>query len=352
MRRASIRLWAAAESPPATDRCFRPPWRQLDCPVTYGWLHQPRRQTLGFLLALATIVAPTHAEPAGPHPQRPVADARISAPWDNSQIVITTTQRLAGAIDSITWNGKEFINSADHGRQLQSASNFEIDGVFHPETFNPTEAGSRADGASSSSTSQLLFLLARGRQLQTISQMAFWLRPGERSEGHLATNTTDLSNHTLTKRVTIGYRDLPNVIQYDVVFGLPIDEAHRFAQFEALTGYMPPEFSRFLTWNPDTTTTHPLSDGPGEQPLPIVFSTASGSHAMAIYAPLQGTPTPPAFGRWNYPAARVVKWNCVFRYRSQTQLPSRDYPFQCFVVIGSLESVTTSLARLHAQFSN
>ncbi|SVC63015.1 uncharacterized protein METZ01_LOCUS315869, partial [marine metagenome] len=51
-------------------------------------------------------------------------DAQIRAKSGSSEIVITTTSRLAGAIHSLTWNGREFIDSADHGRQLQSAANF------------------------------------------------------------------------------------------------------------------------------------------------------------------------------------------------------------------------------------
>ena len=32
---------------------------------------------------------------------------------------VSTSERCAGAIDSVTYKGKEFINSYDHGRQLQ-----------------------------------------------------------------------------------------------------------------------------------------------------------------------------------------------------------------------------------------
>ena len=82
-------------------------------------------------------------------------DAQIRAKAGPSEIVITTTSRLAGAIHSLTWNGREFIDSADHGRQLQSAANFDAGSRFSPETFNPTEAGSRFDGAGPKSTSVL-----------------------------------------------------------------------------------------------------------------------------------------------------------------------------------------------------
>ncbi|MBC7371271.1 MAG: hypothetical protein H7326_06890 [Bdellovibrionaceae bacterium] len=40
------------------------------------------------------------------------------------QIVIATGDQFAGAIDSVIWDRKEFINRDDHGRQLQSASIF------------------------------------------------------------------------------------------------------------------------------------------------------------------------------------------------------------------------------------
>ena len=90
-------------------------------------------------------------------------DAQIRAKAGPSEIVITTTSRLAGAIHSLTWNGLEFIDSTDHGRQLQSASNFDAGSRFVPETFNPTEAGSRFDGAGPKSSSVLLALTAKGR---------------------------------------------------------------------------------------------------------------------------------------------------------------------------------------------
>lgn len=95
-------------------------------------------------------------------------DSSISAPALGSTISISTSSRLAGAIGSLTWNGKEFINQDDHGRELQSASAF--DGLG--ECFNPTEAGSLADNATS--TSILIGLEAVGNNLQTTSQMAFW----------------------------------------------------------------------------------------------------------------------------------------------------------------------------------
>lgn len=289
-----------------------------------------------------------------PDAATPDGNATIKGPAGSSEIVIKTTPRLAGAIDSLTWNGKEFINSFDHGRQLQSASNLNAGTPILAETYNPTEAGSRDDGRGDTSSSQLLELRTTPNELITSSKMAFWLAPGEKSGPNPAKNTTILSNHKLAKRVKIGSENLPNVISYEVTFTLPLNERHTEAVFEALTGYMPPEFSEFLQYNPKTKELDPLDDGPGEIPFPIVFSVPGGSHAMGIYAPPQPLPhvTGPTFGRFRFNAENVVKWNCVFRAADKTGIKTGKYTFQMYVIVGDLNSVRDSMRKLHRKFEH
>ncbi len=297
------------------------------------------------LAAVAFLLAPLAALAA----ELPDGNATIRATAGPSEIVITTTSRVAGAIHSLTWNGREFIDSADHGRQLQSASNLDCGTPITSETFNPTEAGSRRDGAGEKSSGRLLHWRVGPNSLQTKSQMAFWLAPGEKSGPNLAKNTTVLSNHMLVKRVRIGYKNLPHVISYDVTFSLPVGERHTRAVFEALTGYMPPEFAKFLQFNAKTGEMEPLSDGPGEVPRPVVLSLPGGSHAMGIYAPPQPMAriTGPTFGRWRFVPEKVVKWNCVFRLTNDRGITPGEYSFRMFVIVGDLETVKLSLRALH-----
>lgn len=276
-------------------------------------------------------------------------DTSIRAPFAGSEISIRTTTRLAGAIHSLTWNGKEFIDSTDHGRQLQSASSFDAGSPFAVETFNPTEAGSVDDGAGPKSSSRLLHMISTDNSLQTTSQMAFWLSPAGTSGGKPAKNTTILSDHLLTKRVVIGHGKLQNVLAYDVTFSLPLGETHHYAQFEAVTGYMPAEFSRFWKFNPQLLQLEPLDDGPGEQSFPVVLATEDGSHAMGVIArdSTPGGMQGPGYGRFRFPDAKVVKWNCVYRLRDEIgQIAARDYSFRQFVIVGDLTSVTSSLAAI------
>ncbi len=294
-------------------------------------------------------------------PLRPVlaeeldGNASIRASVGGSELVVKTTHRLAGAIDSVQWNGQEFINSFDHGRQLQSACSFDHGAAqpFWAESFNPTEAGSRADGAGEKSSSKLLRISTRGNVLSTTIQMAFWLAPGEESSGRPALNKTVLSNHTVTKWVRIGFQNLPNVIDYEVLFHVPPGERHTFAQFEALTGYMPPEFERFWKFLPATGKLEPLDDGPGEQQYPVVFSNAAGTHAMGVYSPSQPSPgfEGAGYGRFRFPAERVVKWNCVFRERNEQGIAAGDHPFRVYCAIGTLDDVRNTLAALVEKFT-
>ncbi len=279
----------------------------------------------------------------------PSGDAVIRGAFRESEIVITTTSRLAGAIHSLKWNGREFIDSTDHGRQLQSASSFDNTAQAGAETFNPTEAGSRADGAGAKSSSRLLEIIAAGPLLRTRSQMAFWLAPGERSEGQLARNTAILSEHVLEKEVRIGARGMPNVIEYSATFIVPANEPHRTAQFEALTGYMPAEFERFWTFDAAAGKLDPLTDGPGEQPRPVVLSTRDGSHAMGIFSTPHKGVNGPSYGRWRFKAERVVKWNCVFREKADVGIAPGVHRFTMFVPIGTLADVEAAMKKLAAK---
>lgn len=292
---------------------------------------------------------------ADPSPAASEGNAVIRRKAGDSEIVITTTSRLAGAIDSLTWNGKEFIDSFDHGRQLQSAASFDCgkSGEFWAERFNPTEAGSRSDGVGPTSSSRLLHLQVRDNELSTITQMAFWLAPGQKSSGRPALNQKILSNHLVSKKVRIGYQDLDQVLDYRVTFTVPREEHHTFAQFEALTGYMPAEFETFWKLNPKTGKLQPLDDGPGEQNFPVILSTRDGKYAMGVYSPAQPSPgfEHAGYGRFRFAPQKVVKWNCVFRVRNPQGIAAGDHAFQVFVAVGTREDVRRSILKLEKKFA-
>jgi hypothetical protein len=282
--------------------------------------------------------------------QAPVVsgDAELSGTIGGKPLVIRTTSRLAGAIDSIKWAGVEFIDSHDHGRQLQSALNADVAGVFHVECYNPTEAGSVVDALGPKSTSRLEFLSVKDGALSTRTRMAYWLAPGMKSGGKLALNTTLLSDHVLTKQVHIGRPGMDHVLDYKVTFTVPSDRPHKFLQFEALTGYMPMAFSEELRFDAQTATLVPLPRRDGEQRDPVVLSTPSGSHAMGVFSPASA----PSYGRFRFEGRdQVMKWNCVFRLRQADPIKPGDYSFPLYVVIGTREDCRRTLAALTREFA-
>jgi hypothetical protein len=252
-------------------------------------------------------------------------------------IAITASARFAGAISSLTWNGVEVIDSSDHGRELQSA--LHLNGLG--ECYNPTEAGAASDWFVSSS--RLLSISARDNTLQSRSRMAFWVAPGKSSRScpH-PKNTTALSDHELIKTVTM----TSNVIAHDVTFQVP--RHYDSAIFEVLTAYLPDTFNTFWTYDPRFDELKPLSDGPGEQPYPVIISTEDRRFALGVYSQDLPQPSRPrgGYGRWRFKNERVTKWNCVFRAR-RIQPGARS--FRCYTIVGNVDDVRAAMRELARQ---
>ncbi|GJD93948.1 hypothetical protein OCOJLMKI_1146 [Methylobacterium iners] len=305
---------------------------------------------VAILLVAGTVHLPARAEDAATV-RWPAQGARaeIRGPFRGSDIVVSTSSRTAGAIDSMTWAGREFVNAYDHGRELQSAASFDGYG----ECFNPTEAGSDKDGTGATSTSWLAEVRTGQNWLQTKSQMAFFLMPGQTTPGcpkGPGPYSTLRSDYALTKRVSIGVHGIANAIEYRATFSVP--RAHSSAGYEVATAYMPPNFTRFWTYDPSRRELLPLSDGPGEQSIPVILATEDGSHAMGVYSPALPQASFPnlGYGRWSFtdlpgPGNATVKWNCVLR---EDNLSPGDRTFICYVLIGTLDDVQAGMSALQA----
>lgn len=281
---------------------------------------------------------------------KPLGDASIGIDVDGSELRIKTTGRVAGAIDSLTWKGKEFVDSFDHGRQIQSACSFDAmdPGPFWAERFNPTEAGARLDATGPTSTSRLLDFWVLGQEIRSSNQMAFWLAPEELSYGRIALNRQRQSDHILHKRIRLGAFEDKHIIELAITFEIPDHERHRLSQFEVLTGYMPPEFSKFLALRgPDSKWT-PLDEGPGEQASPVVFSTPDERFAMGVVMVGGGGEgyEGPGYGRFVFREEKVVKWNCVMRFRQTPEIRERKHSFCVLLVVGDLQDVQNGIVAI------
>ena len=278
-------------------------------------------------------------------------DFSVSRTVFGSKLRVKASRRTAGAVSSITFRGVEYLNAFDHGRELQSALSF--DGLG--ECYNPTEAGSNPDGRGGTSSTRLLSAHASGRVLTTEADLAFWLRPGQaypqgcggRREFTAAQNAGITGGYVMRKRVTLGVGKIANAMEYEAEFTIP--RAHASATYEFATGYMPPEFGLFFTFDPAAGRLAGLSDGPGEQALPVILATADRRAAMGVWSP-----DPKAsYGRFKFlgnPGVagwNTVKWNCVFRAKN---VPPGVWGNRCFVAVGTVEEVTSAITALYARY--
>lgn len=262
------------------------------------------------------------------------ADRVAAAPG----LEIRTSAQFAGAVSSLSFRGREYVDTADHGRELQSAASFDGFG----ECFNPTEAGNAADARKPTSSSRLLSARTGPGWLETRVDMAFWLLPGTdygKTCGTAAgvtraVNRTVTGGYLLDKRMSARGNLLTDRVTYTV------PAAHRGATFEAATLYTPAVFSRRYLVNPATGA---LLDATrdGEQPFPVILATADGLDAVGLWSPRlpQG-----GYGYGVFMFPDTSKINCV--YREGAIQPGQRFTYTCVFAFGTLGEVQRTLLRL------
>lgn len=275
--------------------------------------------------------------------QVPLGNLTAERPALGSTIRVETSARFGASVSSVTFRGRQYVDSRDHGRELQSASSF--DGLG--ECFNPTEAGSVADGDKLTTSTKILAGEAGPGWIKTRVDMAFWLPPNydyKKQCGMTPTVTHSMNKglrggHILDKRIDIGERELPNVIVDNVTYTVP--EAHGSATFEAATWYTPKDFSKRYTLNPDTGALQPTTTF-GEQQFPVILATEDGGSAVGVFSrflPQGGR----GYGTFSFPDTNKI--NCVFREKPIGA--GKTYSYVCDFAIGTLEEVKRAITELH-----
>jgi hypothetical protein len=271
----------------------------------------------------------------------------------NDIISVSTTWRTAGAIDSVVFKNREFINSYDHGRQLQYA----LSTNDQDESFNPTEAGSCDDDIGAYTSSVLDYVHVSGATMATQTMPAFWRKPnvpcGFAGKAP-AVNTKSVSDYRMNKRVQVGYAGLPHAIQFS--FQLYVPENVKKITLEAPTGYLTGDFTSFYTYQPATSklTAFPANTENGLQDLPLIVATPDGAYAMGCYAPDAPEPagTSIIYGHFplkNYtfstPVQSTTKWNIYVRTGPVAAATTLN--FRTFVIAGTLDDVKSTMTQLY-----
>lgn len=257
-------------------------------------LHRRHAMMLGSILSLPSMTACGGGDPDEKDPER------ISMEYGVLKVSSNLTQ-FAGAIDSIIYDGKEFVNSFDHGRLFQTA--LQIDG--YGECFNPTEAGSFADGGRMESTSVLESIGLGDNMLRTQVRAASWVVA---PDGNALCPRGAMPNPRQPTDTLI-YKRIELVSGNKINWHVSIDcrEAKEKVGVEILTGYLPEDFNALYSVNPKSLkltkrTTWKLdspndgypdggtyiSGSPSHEPM--IWTTSDGSFALGILRPKEIIP--------------------------------------------------------------
>lgn len=278
-------------------------------------------------------------------------DLSISAAVFGDTLTVTASgSRFAGSIASLRYRGVEYVDIADHGRQIQSA--LSVDNLG--ECYNPTEAGTARDGTALTSSSRLLSLSNVGNVLQSVNQPAFWLAPGTDykapcglTQFRTAQNTTVLSDYRIFRTMSFYGPSIPNLLNVNVGFTFP--ENRSSASIETLTGYLPASFSVFLELNRSNmglVRLSPDQSGAANRMTrnPVIISTPDGRNAMGVISPEIEAPTnalPAYYAYYKWPNL-VSKWSCAV---VRTKLMAgTTLNFGCHIAVGTVDEVVAALA--------
>lgn len=308
-------------------------------------------------LASVSLSATGYAEVSG--------DATISAPVLGSTLTIKTSSQFGGAISSLKWGGKEFVNDWDHGRQFSTNASF----FNRYECYNAYETGSKDDGQKPTSSAKVLSLTASGNTLTSTTQMCWYLSTRNPRLGYgdecgdpsqflpCPPYTGPLSNYRVQKTVTIGLAGISNVITYSSVVSIPETVQKGIVQ---VTTVLPWEFSNLMTFDVVSKDYRGIGSYAGEDDGVKVLSTSDGAYAMGYYTPelLQRYGNGSEGGyRWglvppdpNYPDPDFPCAGLGGEFRFESSGPG-DSSNRSYLVIGDVNQVKEGLIALHNVFA-
>jgi hypothetical protein len=270
-------------------------------------------------------------------------------------VVAASADRYAGAIDSVTFRGVEYINNYDHGRSLSVA--LQPDGLG--ECYNPTEPGSYDDASNLTSSSILLSISNASNVLTTQTNMVNWLRPGEASHTPcsgvnppVGVNPTYISNYILSKTVSFYGSSVPNLFIDNISISVP--DTHYSTNTEAATPYLPSQFSVFLNYDRMSGTLTRLAASandpatgsiPQALRIPVIVAVPDGTSAMGMISSstYDGSSNQPYYDYFRFPGpgGPNSKLSCVFG--GGAVQPGSILNYTCGFAVGSVDEVISAM---------
>jgi len=277
---------------------------------------------------------------------------------NGTAIGIKSNRVAGGSIWELSWNGKQFVNTSDYGRLIQSSMNLG-DGAL------PTEGGDKHFSANSSFChgSPLIEAYNSGSTQVTTAVPLEWHNEMFNSTG----NIHDLIIYkdfklgkviTLDPTLSLGAFNYlkPQIAKYVTTFSTPVNLSD--VHIEIPTGYLNMEFSRFfeidatnsnlnaglteVLLNENESQQSPFHDAGG-----IVLATQNLDYAMGIYINIvnsKSTDDDPNsiyyFRNWRF--NDTSKWSAG-RYGD---ISAGAHQYTSYIIVGTLDDVRTAMRAL------
>jgi hypothetical protein len=267
-------------------------------------------------------------------------------------VTIQSNKVAGGAIWTWTWNGKEFVNDWDHGRQIQSALTWYDLG----KKWNPTEAGDTYGNnpvARRHGSPWAIFQNNSSAQQQTQSVPLEWL-PWQVSGGGDDCVVAYMSMR-LGKQIDLNFNGMGPVVKYQTQIYTDVATSGA-TTVEAPTGYLNYEFHRYWSYDATSTTlkeTTNMDFTPASGYGGVIISDSTTNYAMGCYGALtsqggsftkfQLMSFPGGGGTGQYDQA-TSKWNAVW---TGTPLPAGWSYFNAWVMTGTTEQVRQYMRTLY-----
>ena len=249
----------------------------------------------------------------------------------------------------LVWNGVQFVNTHDYGREIQSA--------FFYGNQNPTEAGDGAFAATQDmhgSPFASLSLTPDGTGITTSTVPMEW---NPSISGANADQAALYPQMLLGKQIQLNYNGLGPVAKYTNSLTLP--NAVSGASLEMPTGYLQAAFNTFFTYDAASnalTQVHPpvCDTGANTGFVPasgyggVIISNAAQTAAMGVYGRTTAVGGPASyFTLWDFTnngcGYQTSKWDIV----ATGNFPAGTSTYTSYVVTGTLAQVQQLMRALY-----
>ena len=281
-------------------------------------------------------------------------------------VTLRANRAAGGAISELVWNGKQFINNYDYGRQIQIAFNFTNVGEYD----NPNEAGSRYGcpgvvNASVAQGSPVHYAYFSGNTLYTKTSPLQW-----NPDNWGGSNRWPVMwNGTIEKEVTLNYDTSysAHVIKWTSILDVPSVDVTGEGDWELVTAYLVAEFNGLYAFDAaidalydktSAVSNNSCLDAPNQDLRPdsggVIIATANGSHALGAFRTKVGdTVNHFALCRfWNSAGggkygADTTKWAVMGRTSDFSGVKSGINTGTAYLVVGSLSDVRQTMREMY-----